>query len=97
MTALVQVDVEDRLAIVRIDRPPVNALNSAVLEELFEAFSGLGARDDVGVIVLTGAGEKAFVAGADIAEMVGKGGIEMGSSPARADDSAKSWAGSPSL
>jgi len=90
MTALVQVDVEDRLAIVRIDRPPVNALNSAVLEELFEAFSGLGARDDAGVIVLTGAGEKAFVAGADIAEMVGEGGIEMREFSRKADDSAKS-------
>ncbi len=57
--------------------PPVNALNSTVLEELFEVFSGVGVRKDVGVIVLIGAGEKAFVAGADIAEMVGKSAIEM--------------------
>jgi len=73
----VRIEVDDRLAVVTIDRPPVNALNSALIEELTRAFLEIGARKDVGCVILTGAGEKAFVAGADIAEMVDKGGLEM--------------------
>ena len=73
----VRVDVAARIAVVTIDRPPVNALNSELLRELVRTFEGLGRRKDVGVIILTGAGEKAFVAGADIAEMVTKSGLEM--------------------
>src|SRR3990172_4518940 len=74
---VVRIEVDDRLAVVTIDRPPVNALNSALIEELTRAFLEIGARKDVGCVILTGAGEKAFVAGADIAEMVDKGGLEM--------------------
>ena len=77
MPGFIRVEVEDRLTVVTIDRPPVNALSSEVIEELTRAFEALAARGDVGAIVLTGAGEKAFVAGADIGEMVGKGGLEM--------------------
>jgi len=73
----VRIEVDDRLAVVTIDRPPVNALNSALIEQLTRAFLEIGARKDVGCVILTGAGEKAFVAGADIAEMVDKGGLEM--------------------
>jgi enoyl-CoA hydratase len=51
-----------------INRPKsLNALNSATLRELAEAFDSLG--EEVRVVILTGGGEKAFVAGADIAEM----------------------------
>ena len=73
----VRVEVEDRIAIVTIDRPPVNALNSDLIRELTRTFEGMGKRKDVGAVILTGAGEKAFVAGADIAEMAGKTGLEM--------------------
>ncbi len=73
----VRVDVEDRLAVVMIDRPPVNALNTELIEELTRAFQDIGPRKDVGCVILTGAGEKAFVAGADIAEMLDKSGLEM--------------------
>ncbi len=59
---------EDRLAIVTINHPPVNALNSRVLEALEKSFDELAADKDIGAVVLTGAGEKAFVAGADISE-----------------------------
>ncbi|NLA11883.1 MAG: hypothetical protein GX883_07155 [Firmicutes bacterium] len=59
---------EDRLAIVTINHPPVNALNSRVLEALEKSFDELAADKGIGAVVLTGAGEKAFVAGADISE-----------------------------
>src|SRR5947209_3012132 len=77
MTGSVRLDVKDRIALVTIDRPPVNALNSALLGELTQAFEGFVRRKDVGVVILTGAGDKAFVAGADIAEMATKTGLEM--------------------
>ncbi|TLZ55282.1 MAG: hypothetical protein E6K17_05855 [Methanobacteriota archaeon] len=77
MAGFVRVEIKDRIALVTIDRPPVNALNSGVLKELTQTFEGLGLRKDVGVVILTGAGEKAFVAGADITEMATKSGLEM--------------------
>jgi enoyl-CoA hydratase len=62
-------EVENKVATITLNRPPVNALNSQVYLELSQLFTKLEANDDVNVIVLTGAGEKAFVAGADINEM----------------------------
>lgn len=60
----------DAVAIVTLSRPAVlNALNSAMLAELHSAITALGADTAVRAIVLTGAGEKAFVAGADIKEL----------------------------
>ena len=64
-----QVDIEDRIAIVRIDRPKkLNALNRETIEELHQAFKALLSNEDADVVILTGSGEKAFVAGADISE-----------------------------
>ena len=66
--------VEDRGAVRRItlNRPDkLNALNRATLTELHAAFEAAGADEAIRVVVLTGAGPKAFVAGADIAEMNG--------------------------
>ena len=66
----IRLEKRDSLAIVTIDRPKVlNALNMATMSELREAFTEL--RDDINtrVVLLTGAGEKAFVAGADINEL----------------------------
>jgi len=78
MPDFIRVDVQDRLAIVTINRPEVrNALNSDVVRELTAAFERLARDPQVGAIILTGAGDKAFVAGADIKEMVGKSGLEM--------------------
>jgi len=78
MAGSVRVDMEDRLAIVTIDRPEaLNALNSKVLQELTMSIEHLAGAQDVGVIILTGAGDRAFVAGADIKEMVALSGIEM--------------------
>ena len=58
------------IAYVTVNRPKVlNALNAATIEELRVAFTAIGADEEVRVAILTGAGEKAFVAGADIGEV----------------------------
>ena len=58
------------VAIVTINRPKVlNALNAATIDELRRAILDLKADDSVRVVILTGAGEKSFVAGADINEL----------------------------
>lgn len=58
------------LGTVTLNRPQVlNALNAALLTELTEAIEGLAADPEIRVILLTGAGPKAFAAGADIAEL----------------------------
>ena len=68
--------VADRIATLTVNRPDkLNALGDAVIEELGRAIDELRARDDVGGIVLTGAG-RAFVAGADIAELASKSALE---------------------
>lgn len=78
MPGFVTVDVQDRLAIVTINRPEVrNALNSEVVRELTATFERLAREPGVGAVILTGAGDRAFVAGADIKEMVGRSGLEM--------------------
>jgi enoyl-CoA hydratase len=78
MPGFIVVDVQDRLAIVTVNRPEVrNALNSEVARELATTFERLAIDPAVGAIILTGSGDKAFVAGADIKEMVGKSGLEM--------------------
>jgi enoyl-CoA hydratase len=58
----------DAVALVTIDNPPMNALSSALLDELEAEIDALDADDEVRAIVLRGAGERAFVAGADIKE-----------------------------
>jgi len=69
----VRTENRDGLLTVTVDRPKVlNALNAQTVEEIFEAFSK--ARDDESVkaVIVTGGGEKAFVAGADINELAKK-------------------------
>jgi len=76
-TANLQLRIQDQVAWIQIDRPTkLNALNRAVLEELNKVFSDLRTDASVRVIVLTGSGEKAFVAGADIAEFSEFGPVE---------------------
>ncbi|MBP7126657.1 enoyl-CoA hydratase/isomerase family protein [Myxococcota bacterium] len=65
---------EDRVGVLTIRREKaLNALNRQVLRELDEAIGGLEGQDALGCIVVTGAGTRAFVAGADIAEMASMG------------------------
>ena len=62
-------EVEDKVGVITINRPKaLNALNSAVLDELNETLDGVDL-NAVRCLILTGAGEKSFVAGADIGEM----------------------------
>ena len=65
----VKVSVEDRIAVVTIDHRPVNALNRRTMEELDQALDALRGEAGVKVVILTGAGSLAFVAGADIKEV----------------------------
>src|ERR1700733_6565925 len=70
-TANIRLEKRPPLAIVKIDRPKVlNALNAATLAELEEAFNDLADDPGIRAILLAGAGERAFVAGADIRELV---------------------------
>ncbi len=72
-----RISLEGRVAIVTIDRAKVlNALNTALMEELMHTLTDLGSDAGVGVLVLTGTGEKSFIAGADIKEMAGKTPLE---------------------
>ncbi|REE83394.1 enoyl-CoA hydratase [Lutibacter oceani] len=60
---------KENLAVLTINRPSkLNALNKVTIEELHTAFKSLNEDSDVKVIIITGSGEKAFVAGADISE-----------------------------
>ena len=64
------VDVEDRLAVVTFNRPEKrNAIDETMVNELHDALDGLVKKGEVRACVFTGAGEKAFVGGADIAQL----------------------------
>jgi len=65
---LLRIEKRGAVAVITLDRAPVNALNRAVLTELFGAIGVVSKLEGVRALVITGAG-KAFVAGADIAEM----------------------------
>lgn len=65
---------DDNVVVVTINRPPLNALNSEAYAELYETFYELSKDDRVKVVVLTGHGQKAFVAGADVKEFLGLDG-----------------------
>lgn len=63
--------VRDRIAVVTVNRPEVrNALNYGVLDAIEAALDAFEQREDVDAVVFTGTGEKAFVAGADISQLV---------------------------
>jgi enoyl-CoA hydratase len=63
------IEKQDNIAVVTINRPTkLNALNKATIQELHDGFNALNEDKSVKAIIITGSGEKAFVAGADIAE-----------------------------
>ena len=63
------IDINDKIATVTINRPQkLNALNKETIQELHNVFSELEQSKNIKVIILTGSGTKAFVAGADISE-----------------------------
>src|SRR5206468_6676241 len=64
MREFVRLEVDDGVAVVRLDRPPANAIDLQVGRELGSAFGEASDRDDVGAVVVWG-GPKLFAAGAD--------------------------------
>ena len=65
----IYIEEEGAMATITIDRPKkLNALNKTTIQELHEAFKELDSDKEIKVIIITGSGEKAFVAGADISE-----------------------------
>lgn len=74
----VETSVDEGVGIITINRPSaLNAINHEVMRELIEAAAGFDADDKIGCILITGAGDKAFVAGADIKEMADKSYMDM--------------------
>jgi enoyl-CoA hydratase len=72
------VETRGNVTLITLNRPQaLNALNSSVLGELIKAFAAFEADKSQGCAVITGSGEKAFAAGADIKEMVEKPGAEF--------------------
>src|SRR5436309_1284251 len=63
--AIIKTEISDYIATVTIDRPPVNAMNRQMFDEIQAAFDALNNRPDVRVAIFTGAG-KCFCAGADM-------------------------------
>src|SRR5882672_9067678 len=83
-TGRVRYESKDRIARLTINRPEkLNALDRLTVEELDHAVAAAGRDPEVGVLILTGAGEKAFVAGADINELASQSPVE-GAAYARA-------------
>lgn len=73
MSRVVLSEREGRVAILTIHRPDkLNALSEQVRVELLEELAQIEADEGVGVVVITGSGEKSFIAGADIAEFAGR-------------------------
>ena len=73
MPETILVEREGRVAILTVNRPDkLNALNDQVRTDMLEALGQIETDDGVGVVVITGAGEKSFIAGADIGEFAGR-------------------------
>jgi enoyl-CoA hydratase len=75
----VTVDIADHIAVVTLDRPPVNAVDHATLGELTDAFVGIGDDRDVRAAIFTATGDRAFMAGLDLRAEA----PDAGRSPAR--------------
>ncbi len=76
MGEFVRLEVEEGVGTIRLDRPPMNAINEQVAGELAEVTGEITARQDVGACVIWG-GEKVFAAGADVKMMVDMGPAEI--------------------
>lgn len=77
---------DGHVAVVTLDRPPVNAVDRPTFAELRDAFRALDADREVRVAVLTAAGDRAFVAGADLRDLDGDAAAVAARSPAEVLD-----------
>src|SRR5688572_24268000 len=71
MAEYLKVKIDNKTAVVTLDHAPVNALSPAVLKEIKATFDELAKNDEVRAVVLTGAGNHAFCAGADLKAFAG--------------------------
>lgn len=76
MAEFVRVEVDEGIGTIRLDRPPVNALNTRMQDEIAEAARELSRRADVRAVVVYG-GPKSFAGGADIKEMAELSYVDM--------------------
>ncbi len=86
MGEFVRVEIDGAIATIRLDRPPMNALNSQVQAEIADAARQVGDDEQVRAVVIYG-GEKVFAAGADIKEMEQASYADMAASSRRLQDS----------
>jgi enoyl-CoA hydratase len=82
----VQLSVSDGIGTIRLERPPMNALNIAIQEELRAAATVFTANDEVRAVIVYG-GEKVFAAGADIKEMADMSYVDMSARAGRLSSS----------
>lgn len=66
----VNLEVNDFIGIVTVNRPPVNAVNGEVYEEINKTFQSINERTDIRVVIFRAEGEKAFLAGNDLNEFL---------------------------
>ena len=76
MGEFVRLDAQDGIGTIRLERPPMNALNIQIQEELREAAATITGDDSIRAVVIYG-GETVFAAGADIKEMAGMSYVDM--------------------
>ncbi len=76
MGEFVKLEVDGGIGTIRLDRPPMNALNRRIEQEIRAAAVEAAEREDVRAVIVYG-GEKVFAAGADIKEMADKSSVEM--------------------
>lgn len=74
---VIQFDIEGSVATITINRPPMNPLNNQVFRELIVAADEIEANQAIKAVIITGSGDKAFVAGADIKEMANLTPVEV--------------------
>ena len=79
----IKTKIEDRVVLITIDHPPVNILNSKAIAELNDCLEEMGQSAEVKVIVFTGAGNIAFIAGADVKEIAKLGSAKEGEEVAK--------------
>ncbi|WP_245574347.1 enoyl-CoA hydratase/isomerase family protein [Desulfovirgula thermocuniculi] len=77
MFETIKVEYEEKVAVIKLNRPPMNPLNSKLFGELEAALDDLCARKEIKVLIITGEGDKAFAAGADVGEMANLSPFEM--------------------
>ena len=67
-----KIEKEEGIAVVTLDRPPVNSLNVTAYQEIYNAFAECEQDESIGAVVFTAAGEKIFIAGLDVKQIAGK-------------------------